>query len=110
MIKTSICTLKDRNGSSRQAIEKNVKANYKVGDTASHHIKTALKKGTANGTFIHYKGMGASGSFKVPKEQVKPTKKPAAPSKKPLAKPKKPAATTKASTSSSSSCLRPRPH
>ena len=35
MIKTAIRTLKDRNGSSRQAIEKYVKANYKVGDTAS---------------------------------------------------------------------------
>ena len=99
MIKTAIRTLKDRNGSSRQAIEKYVKANYKVGDTASHHIKTALKKGTANGTFIHTKGVGASGSFKLPKEQKKPTKKPAAPRKKPVAKPKKPAATTtKAST------------
>ena len=98
MIKAAIRTLKDRNGSSRQAIEKYVKANYKVGDTASHHIKTALKKGTANGTFVHTKGVGASGSFKLPKEQKKPTKKPAAPSKKPVAKRKKPAATTKAST------------
>ena len=98
MIKTAIHTLKDRNGSSRRAIEKYVKANYKVGDTASRHIKAALKKGTANGTFIHTTGVGASGSFKLPKEQKKPTKKPAAPRKKPVAKPKKPAATTKAST------------
>ena len=98
MIKTAIRTLKDRNGSSRQAIEKYVKANYKVGDTATHHIKTALKKGTVNGTFLHTKGVGASGSFKLPKEQKKPTKKPAAPSKKPVSKPEKPAATTKVST------------
>ena len=95
MIKTAIRTLKDRNGSSRQAIEKYIKANYKVGDTASNHIKTALKKGTLNGTFVHTKGVGASGSFKLPKEQKKPAKKPAAPSKKPVAKPKKPAATKK---------------
>ena len=95
MIKTAIRTLKDRNGSSRQAIDKYIKANYTVGDTASRHIKTALKKGTSNGTFLNTKGVGASGSFKLPKEQKKPAKKPAAPSKKPLAKPKKPAATKK---------------
>ena len=41
MIKAAIRSLKDRNGSSRQAIEKYVKANYKVGDTATYHIKTA---------------------------------------------------------------------
>lgn len=98
MIKTAVRMLKDRNGSSRQAIEKYIKANYKVGDTASHHIKTALKKGAANGTFVHTKGVGASGSFKLPKEQKKPSKKPAAPSKTPVAKAKKPAATKKAST------------
>ena len=99
MIKTAIRTLKDRNGSSRQAIEKYVKANYKVGDTATHHIKTALKKGTGNGTFVHTKGVGASGSFKLPKEQKKPVKKkPAAPSKKPVSKPEKPAAATKVTT------------
>ena len=98
MIKTAIRTLKDRNGSSRQAIEKYIKANYKVGDTANHHIKTALRKGTANGTFVQTKGAGASGSFKLPKEQKKPVKKPAAPSKKPVSKPEKPAAATKVTT------------
>ena len=60
------------------AIEKYVKANFKVGDTATHHVKTALKKGTVNGTFVHTKGVGASGSFKLPKEQKKPAKKPTA--------------------------------
>ena len=99
MITTAIRTLKDRNGSSRQAIEKYIKANFKVGDTASQHIKTALKKGSSNGTFVHTKGVGASGSFKLSKEQKKPApKKPAAPSKKPVPKPKKPAATKKVST------------
>ena len=93
MIKIAIRTLKDRNGSSRQAIEKYVKANFKVGDTATHHVKTALKKGTDNGTFVQTKGVGASGSFKLPKEQKKPakkpTKKPAEPSRKPVSKPEK---------------------
>ena len=98
MIKTAIRTLKDRNGSSRQAIEKYVKANFKVGDTATRHVKRALKKGTVNGTFLHTKGAGASGSFKLPKEQKKSAKKPAAPSRKPVSKPEKPAAATKVST------------
>ena len=75
-----------------------IKTNYKVGDTATHHIKTALRKGTANGTFVHTKGAGASGSFKLLKEQKKPVKKPAAPSKKPVSKPEKPAAATKVTT------------
>ncbi|KAL9974804.1 hypothetical protein ACROYT_G011890 [Oculina patagonica] len=72
-----------------------IKANYKVGDTAAQHIKTALKKGAASGTLLHTKGVGASGSFKLPKEQKKPSKKPAVPSKKPAAKAKKPVATKK---------------
>ena len=93
MIKAAIVALKERNGSSRQAIEKYIKANYKVGEVGSH-LKMALKRGAANGKLVHTKGVGASGSFKVPKEEKKekkPMKKPA-PKKKPAAKPKKPAA------------------
>lgn len=85
MINTAILTLKDRNGSSRQSIEKYIKANYKVGDAAGQHIKRVLKKGVADGKIINTKGVGASGSFKLPKEQKKPSKKPAAPAKKPAA-------------------------
>ena len=91
MIKAAIVALKERNGSSRQAIEKYIKANYKVGEVGPH-LKMALKRGAAGGKLLHTKGVGASGSFKVPKEEKKekkPKKKPAA--KKPAAKPKKPA-------------------
>ena len=97
MIKTAIRTLKERNGSSRQAIEKVHQSQLQGGRvTAAQHIKTALKKGAANGTFIHTKGVGASGSFKLPKEQKKPSKKPAAPSSKTtVVKAKKPATTKK---------------
>ena len=108
MIKAAIVALKERNGSSRQAIEKYIKANYKVGEVGSH-LKTALKRGAASGTLIHTKGVGASGSFKVPKEEKKkkPAKKPAAkkPAKKPAAKKsaaKKPAAKKKTATKSPS--------
>ena len=87
MIKAAIAALKERNGSSRQAIEKYIKANYKVGEVGSH-LKMALKRGAASGKVIHTKGVGASGSFKVAKEEKKEKK----PAKKPAAKPKKPAA------------------
>ena len=43
MIKAAITALKERNGSSRQAIVKYIKANYKVGDGADVHVKMALK-------------------------------------------------------------------
>ena len=91
MIKAAISALKERGGSSRQAIEKYIKSNYKVGEVGSH-LKMALKRGTASGKLLHAKGVGASGSFKLPKaeKKEKKPKKPAA--KKPAAKAKKPAA------------------
>lgn len=93
MIKAAIVALKERGGSSRQAIEKYIKANYKVGEVGSH-LKMALKRGAASGKLLHTKGVGASGSFKVPKEEKKKPAKPKKPvaKKKPAAKPKKPAA------------------
>ena len=93
MITAAITALKERTGSSRQAITKYIKANYKVGDNADTHIKMALKRGVASGALAQPKGTGASGSFKVvkkaePKKKAATKKKPAA--KKPAAK--KPAA------------------
>ena len=86
MISAAIAALKERSGSSRQAIIKYVKANYKVGDSCDTHVKMALKRGVAAGALKQVKGVGASGSFKLA-EKAK-AKKPAA--KKPAAK--KPAA------------------
>ena len=76
MIKAAITALKERNGSSRQAIEKYIKSNYKVGE-AGPHVKLALKRAAASGKLIHTKGVGASGSFKLGslKEEKKPKKK-----------------------------------
>lgn len=109
MIVAAIQALKDRSGSSRQAITKYIRANYKVGDNAEVHIKMALKRLAANGDLLQVKGSGASGSFKVAKKDAAPAKpkakvaakkpagkksaakkKPAA--KKPAAQKKKPAA------------------
>ena len=103
MIKTAILALKDRTGSSRQAIVKYIKANYKVGENAGVHVKMALKRMLTAKLLVQTKGAGASGSFKlseaakkVPKPKKKVVKKkPAAkkPKKKPAAKKaKKPAA------------------
>ena len=80
MIKAAIAALKERNGSSRQAILKYIKANYKVGESASTHIKLALKRAVVGGDLLQTKGTGASGSFKLAK--VVKSKKPAAKSQR----------------------------
>ncbi|KAG7507452.1 histone H1.0-B [Solea senegalensis] len=101
MIKAAITNDASRTGMSRQSIQKYVRANYDVGDNADSHIKTALKKLAAAGTLIHTKGTGASGSFRISKQDdskksktaasAKPKKaaKPAAKPAKKVAKPKK---------------------
>ena len=105
MIAAAITALKDRTGSSRQAILKYICANYKVDAAkAAVQVRLALKKGLAAGTLKPAKatpGKGA-GSYKigekakvVKKKVVKKAKKPAAKkAKKPAAKKaaKKPAA------------------
>lgn len=91
MIAAAIGSLKERSGSSRQAILKYVTANYKVGDSASTHVKLALKRAVVAGQLKQVKGAGASGSFKLAEKPKPPKKKPAA--KKPATKKaKKPAA------------------
>ena len=87
MISAAIVSLKDRKGSSKQAIEKYVCANYKVGPKYNGPLKMALRKGVESGALNQVKGTGASGSFKIAKVE-KPKAKPAV--KKPAAK--KPAA------------------
>ncbi|XP_076436171.1 histone H1-like [Babylonia areolata] len=97
MIAAAITSLKERGGSSRQAILKYIMANYKVGVEATKinaHLKLALRAGVKAGTLKQAKGTGASGSFRLGEKKVaaakpKKTKKPKSP-KKPVAKPKKP--------------------
>merc|ERR1712051_57921 len=106
MITAAIGALKDRTGSSRQAILKYICANYKVDAAkAGQHLRMALKAGIKKGTLKMAKESGkGAGCFKLVKVEkpkkvkaVKPkkpaakkAKKPAA--KKPAAKPKKAAA------------------
>merc|ERR1712048_588066 len=99
MVAAAITSLKERGGSSRQAILKYISANYKVGDNptaVNARVKTALKAGVKSGAIKQAKGTGASGSFKLgekpkaEKKAKKVVKKPKSPKK--AAKPKKAAA------------------
>jgi histone H1/5 len=116
----AIGALKERNGSSRQAIVKYVLANYKVGTdlkAVNTRVKVALKSGVAKGAFKQVKGKGASGSFKVeaaakPKavkkasaKKPKAAKKAASPKK---AAAKKPKATKKAASPKKAATKKPK--
>lgn len=89
MIQEAVKSLKERGGSSRQAILKYVMANFKVGDEkqANTHLKMALKAGVKNGALKQSKGTGASGSFRLGEKKAE--KKPKKATKPKAAKPKK---------------------
>merc|ERR1711990_1244940 len=94
MIAAAITALKDRTGSSRQAILKYICANYKVDAAkAGQHLRMALKAGIKKGTLKMAKESGkGAGCFKLVKVE-KPKKVKAVKPKKPAAKKaKKPAA------------------
>merc|ERR1739848_276185 len=92
MIVAAVKALKDRKGSSLAAIKKHIAANNKV-DVAklAPFIKKGIKSLVEKKTLAQVKGMGASGKFKLGKEE-KPKKVKKAPKKKPAKKAKKPAA------------------
>merc|ERR1712172_47960 len=98
MILTAIKALKERGGSSRQAILKYVVANNKVeAAKAAGPLKLALRKALAAGTIVKAKaagkGAGKSKAGKVEKpKKVKKVKKPKAKKPKKAKKAKKPAA------------------
>merc|ERR1712066_755641 len=95
MIAAAITALKDRTGSSRQAILKYICANYKVDAAkAGQHLRMALKAGIKKGTLKMAKESGkGAGCFKLVKvEKPKKAKKAVKPKevvKKKAAKPKK---------------------
>jgi len=79
MIKEAITSLKERGGSSRQAILKYIVKTHKISaddKSAVAHLKLALKRDVASGKLKQSKGTGASGSFKL--GAVKAEKKPKA--------------------------------
>ncbi|XP_071949323.1 late histone H1-like [Antedon mediterranea] len=66
MVTAAIGDLKERNGSSRQAIAKYIQANYKVDpNNMKTHLRMALKRGVESNKLVQPKGTGASGSFKL---------------------------------------------
>merc|ERR1712128_391261 len=101
MIATAITTLKDRTGSSRQAILKSIVANNKVDAAkAAVQVRLALKRGVVKGALKMARATGkGAGSYKLVKvvkpkkvKKVKKAKKPAAKkAKKPKKAAKKPA-------------------
>jgi len=98
MIKQAILQLKERNGSSRQAIKKYIHANYhtKEGKAFDHSFNNAIKKGVESGDFLQPKS--ASGRVKLASAAKAAEKKPkavAAPKKAAPALVKKVAATKK---------------
>ncbi|KAK2182131.1 hypothetical protein NP493_365g00033 [Ridgeia piscesae] len=110
MIAAALGSLKDRGGSSRQAVLKYIVAHYNVGKderVVNQHLKMALRAGAKNGTLKQAKGTGAAGSFRIgekkaaakkPKAASRPKKaiKKAAKSPKKVKKPKSPAKAKKA--------------
>merc|ERR1712088_830701 len=102
MVSAAITALKERNGSSRQAVLKYIMANYKLGNDqkpVNSRLKVALRNGTQKGVLKNVgKATGASGSFKLGEKAAAKPKKAKSPkkaAKKPAAK--KPAAKKAAS-------------
>ncbi|KAL7056840.1 hypothetical protein AAHC03_019442 [Spirometra sp. Aus1] len=98
MVIAAIKELKERNGSSRQAIVKHIKSHHPsiTEKVVEVQVRRALIAGAKAGRLIHTKGVGASGSFKLSekakapaatKKAVKPKK--AMKAKTAVAKPKK---------------------
>lgn len=66
MVVAAIGSLKERGGSSLQAIKKHIASQHKVDmDRLTPFVKKYLKSAVANGTLVQTKGKGATGSFKM---------------------------------------------
>jgi len=75
MVQQALGTLKERGGSSRQAILKYIVKNFKVGNdenVVNTHLKIALRSGVKNASLKQSKGTGAAGSFRLGEEAKKP--------------------------------------
>lgn len=90
MVNAAISTLKERGGSSLQAIKKYITATYKLdAEKLAPFIKKYLKNAVSTGILVQTKGKGASGSFKMANtkaEVAKPKVKAAAPKPAPKKK------------------------
>lgn len=76
MVTTAIRELKDRKGSSTQAIKKFMVTNYNVDPVKiARFIRNYLIGAVADGALVQTKGQGASGRFKLAVVKKKPAKK-----------------------------------
>lgn len=92
MVHQALAALKERGGSSRQAVLKYIMQHFKVGgdeNVVNTHLKIALRAGVKNNSLKQSKGSGASGSFRIGEEAKKP--KAAVKAKKPATKKASPA-------------------
>ena len=69
MIVAALLHLKDRSGSSRQALKKYIAGNYKIGEHSDVHLNAAIKRGVETGDFVQPKGQ--SGPLKLAKKEPK---------------------------------------
>ena len=85
MIMGAVMALKQRGGSSRQAIGKYISMNYKVGENYNVHLKMAIKRALASGMLVP--AANHSGTFRLNKAAIAPPKpKKKVTAKKPAAK------------------------
>lgn len=104
MVQSAIKALKERGGSSLQAIKKYISATYKIdADKLSPFIKKYLKGAVTSGQLVQTKGKGASGSFKI-----SAALKPKAPKKSGGDKPKAAASSKKATPKKASGDKKPK--
>lgn len=78
MVRAALTSLKERGGSSRQAVLKYIVKNFKVGTDESvvnTHLKMALRAGVKNASLKQSKGSGATGSFRLGQQQGEGAKK-----------------------------------
>ena len=81
----AVMALKQRGGSSRQAIGKYISMNYKVGENYNVHLKMAIKRALASGMLVP--AANHSGTFRLNKAAIAPPKpKKKVTAKKPAAK------------------------
>ena len=92
MIGAALASLKERGGSSRQAILKYIVAKYDVGKderVVNQHLKMSLRAGAKNGNLKQSKGTGAAGSFRLGEKKAAASKSKTAGAPKKVKTPKK---------------------
>lgn len=95
MVHQALSNLKERGGSSRQAVLKYIMKNFNVGkdeNVVNTRLKMALRAGVKNASLKQSKGSGATGSFRLGEEAKKKPKAAKAPGKKTPKKAKTPPA------------------